>query len=79
MGVRRNCDKGGAKSFMDDLIGVHYLSGAPPSVGAELTINFGPYKPSRWPETTLGECSKRHVPSPETGISFFRIFNVKNC
>ena len=35
-----------------------YLSGAPPSVGAERTTKFSALQTPRWPETALPECFK---------------------
>ena len=42
-----------------------FLSGAPPSVGAERTTKFSALQTPRWPETALLECSKQeYVQSP---------------
>ena len=41
-----------------------FLSGAPPSVGAERTTKFLALQTPRWPETALPECSKQEYVQP---------------
>ena len=61
MSIQVLCRRGGTEKILGAECQEDYLSGAPPSVGAERTKNCGFYKPPRWPETALLDGSKLNL------------------